>query len=229
MADHFDDIQASGYSVSLFTDWQKKRINEVWIKTRSDAQHPFGAPQMFFGAKLATRNLHPIAELSAENCTEQMGVAGPWYDRLPHFRMGFTPSAGKELQSEYFVPRRNAVDAILAVERLRDQIGPHLLISEIRTIAADDLWMSTAYGRESVAIHFTWKQDWPAVSRLLPVIEKELSPFHPRPHWGKLFTLPPTELRSRYDKLDDFLKLAKGYDPKGKFRNDFLNTNLFGG
>ena len=191
MKDHFEDIQSSAYSVSLFTDWQKHRINEVWIKSRVGDGQPFAASPELFGAKLAVRNLHPIAELSAENCTEQMGVSGPWYERLPHFRMGFTPSAGKELQSEYFVPRRNAVDAILAVERLRDQVTPHLLISEIRTVAADDLWMSTCYRQPSVTIHFTWKQDWPAVRRLLPVIEKELSPFQPRPHWGKLFTLSP--------------------------------------
>jgi xylitol oxidase len=227
MKDHFDEIQSSGYSVSLFTDWQKQRLNEVWIKSRDDGGRAFAAPQEFFGAKLATRNLHPIAELSAENCTAQMGVPGPWYDRLPHFRMGFTPSAGKELQSEYFVPRHNAVDAILAVARLRDQVAPHLLISEIRTIAADDLWMSTCYQRPSVTIHFTWKPDWPAVQRLLPVIEKELSPFQPRPHWGKLFTLPPGEVRSRYEKLGAFVELAGKYDPRAKFRNDFLNTYIF--
>jgi xylitol oxidase len=227
MKDHFDDIEASGYSVSLFTDWQKQRFNEVWIKSRVGDGQAFAAPQEFFGAKLAVRNLHPIAELSAENCTEQMGVPGPWYERLPHFRMGFTPSAGKELQSEYFVPRRNAVDAILAVERLRDQVTPHLLISEIRTIAADELWMSTCYRQPSVTIHFTWKPDWPAVRRVLPVIEKALSPFQPRPHWGKLFTLPPAELRSRYERLGQFIELAAKYDPKGKFRNDFLNTYVF--
>jgi xylitol oxidase len=229
MKDHFDDIQSSAYSVSLFTDWQKQRINEIWIKSRVGDGKAFAAPQEFFGAKLARRNHHPIAELSAENCTEQMGVPGPWYERLPHFRMGFTPSAGKELQSEYLVSRRNAVDAILAVERLRDQVTPHLLISEIRTIAADDLWMSTCYRQPSVAIHFTWKQDWPAVRRLLPVIEKELSPFQARPHWGKLFTMSPAALRTRYEKLGDFIQLATKYDPRGKFRNDFLDTNLFAG
>jgi xylitol oxidase len=227
MKEHFDEIQSSAYSVSLFTDWQKRRINELWIKSRVGDGQAFAAPAEFFGAKLANRNVHPIIELSAENCTEQMGVPGPWYERLPHFRWGFTPSAGKELQSEYLLPRRNAVDAILAVERLRDQVTPHLLISEIRTIAADDLWMSTCYRQPSVAIHFTWKQDWPAVRRLLPVIEKELSPYQPRPHWGKLFTLSPTALRSRYEKLEDFIQLATKYDPNGKFRNDFLNTNIF--
>ncbi len=225
MRSHFDAIQSSGYSVSLFTGWQKKRVNEVWIKTR--VEDKFGAPREFFGAKLAGKDLHPIAELSAENCTEQKGIEGPWYERLPHFRMGFTPSAGKELQSEFFVPRRNAVDAILAVERLGSQIFPHLLISEIRTIAADDLWMSPCYQRPSVAIHFTWKQDWPAVRRLLPVIEKELSPFEPRPHWGKLFTISPAVLRSRYPKLQDFLQTANRYDPNGMFRNEYVDTNLF--
>jgi xylitol oxidase len=224
MKDHFDEIQASGYSVSLFTDWQGQRIKELWIKGRDG----FAAPPEFFGARIATRNLHPIGELSAENCTEQMGVEGPWYDRLPHFRMGFTPSAGKELQTEYFVARRNAVEAILTVERLRDRITPHLLISEIRTVAADELWMSPCYRRPSVAIHFTWKPDWPAVRGLLPVIEKELAPFEPRPHWGKLFTMAPGELRSRYARLDDFRELAGRYDPKGKFRNEFLDANLFG-
>ena len=227
LSDHFDAIESAAYSVSLFTDWQKRRINEVWLKSRVDQGPAFDAPDEFFGAKHATRNLHPIAELSAENCTEQMGVPGPWYERLPHFRMGFTPSAGKELQSEYFVPRQHAVEAILAVERLRDQIGPHLMITEIRAIAADQLWMSPCYKQPCVTIHFTWKQDWPAVSKLLPLIEKELSPFHPRPHWGKLFTLSAAQLHSRYEKLPAFIELSRRFDPHGKFRNEFLNTNIF--
>jgi xylitol oxidase len=227
LKDHFDAIEASAYSVSLFTDWQKQRLNEVWLKSRMEPGQAFDAQPEFFGAKRATKNLHPIAELSAENCTEQMGVPGPWYERLPHFRMGFTPSAGKELQSEYFVPRKHAVEAILAVEHLRDQITPHLMISEIRTIAADELWMSPAYKRDSVAIHFTWKQDWLAVSRVLPVIERELEPFQARPHWGKLFTMSPAVLKSRYERLPEFVGLSRKYDPQGKFRNAFLEKNLF--
>ena len=227
MRDHFDAIESSAYSVSLFTDWQKQRINEVWIKSRVEEGQAFEATSEFFGAKRAIRNLHPIAELSAENCTEQMGVPGPWYERLPHFRMGFTPSAGKELQSEYFVPRRHAVDAILAVERLHDQVSPHLMISEIRAIAADNLWLSPCYEQPCVTIHFTWKQDWPAVRKLMPVIEKELAPFNARPHWGKLFTTSPAELKSIYKKIPEFVQLSKKYDPQGKFRNEFLNTNIF--
>lgn len=228
LQDHFDAIESSAYSVSLFTDWQKQRINEVWIKTRVEPGVEFHPAPEFFGAKLATRNLHPIAALSAENCTEQMGVLGPWYERLPHFRMGFTPSAGKELQSEFFVPRRHAVEAILAVERLRDQVGPSLLITEIRAIAADNLWMSPCYQQDSVTIHFTWKPDWPAISKLLPVIEKELAPFNAKPHWAKLFTTPAQTLHGLYQKMPAFIELAAKYDPQGKFRNDFLNKNIFG-
>lgn len=225
--DHLDAIEASAYSVSLFTDWQNQRFSEVWIKSRDGEDQAFDATPEFFGAKRATKNLHPIAELSAENCTEQMGVSGPWFERLPHFRMGFTPSAGKELQSEYFVPRQHAVEAILAVERLRDQVSPRLMISEIRAIAPDNLWLSPCYEQPCVTIHFTWKQDWPAVRKLLPVIEKELAPFKARPHWGKLFTTSPEELKSIYKKLPDFIQLSKKYDPQGKFHNEFLRTNVF--
>lgn len=227
LAEHFDAIEASAYSVSLFTDWQNQRIGEVWLKSRMEPEQAFNPTPEFFGAKAATRNLHPIATLSAENCTEQMGLPGPWYDRLPHFRMGFMPSAGKELQSEYFVPRGHAVEAILAVERLHEQVGPHLLITEIRAIAADSLWMSPCYKQDCVTIHFTWKPDWPAVSKLLPIIEKELAPFQARPHWAKLFTTSPAVLASLYGKLPEFIQLAKTYDPHGKFRNQFLNTNIF--
>jgi alditol oxidase len=120
------------------------------------------------------------------------------------------------------------VEAILAVERLRDQITPHLLISEIRAIAADDLWLSPCYQQPSVTIHFTWKQDWAAVSKLMPIIERELAPFDARPHWGKLFTTRPDRLRALYKKLPEFIDLAKKYDPHGKFRNQFLNANIFG-
>jgi xylitol oxidase len=228
MKEHFDAIESFAYSVSLFTDWRSESLNEVWLKTRMEQSKTWDAPQEFFGAKPATKNLHPISELSAENCTEQMGAPGPWYERLPHFRMGFTPSAGKELQSEYFVPRAHAVEAILAVQRLHEQVSPHLLITEIRTIAADDLWMSPCHQQPSVTIHFTWKQDWPAVQKLLPVIEKELAPFHPRPHWGKLFTMPSQQLRSSYEKLPDFVELSKKYDPQGKFQNEFLRAHIFG-
>lgn len=227
LKEHFEEIMSSGYSVSLFTDWQNGIISQVWVKRKVEADtKAMGAD--FFGAKAATKNLHPITALSAENCTDQMGVAGPWYERLPHFKMGFTPSSGEELQSEFFVPRQNAVDAILALEKKRDQITPQLMITEIRAIAADNLWMSPCYKQDCIAIHFTWKQHIPEVMQLLPMIEAELAPFNYRPHWGKLFTIAPALLHSRYERLPDFLNLVKEYDPKGKFKNDYLNKNIFG-
>ncbi|MGG7666751.1 D-arabinono-1,4-lactone oxidase [Dyadobacter sp. BHUBP1] len=229
LKEHFDEIESRGDSVSLFTNWATEDITEVWIKYKTNSDKPLKArpDKELLGGKLATKNLHPIPELSAENCTEQMGVPGPWYERMPHFKMGFTPSSGKELQTEYFVPRKNAVDAILAISKMGSQISPHLFTSEVRTIAADNLWLSPCYKQDSVAIHFTWKQDWPAVSKLLPVIERELAPFSPRPHWGKLFTIPPGLLEKRYEKLPEFRELAAQMDPKGKFRNAFLNLNVF--
>ncbi|WP_276374837.1 D-arabinono-1,4-lactone oxidase [Chryseolinea sp. H1M3-3] len=225
---HFDEIMSAGYSVSLFTDWQTSNINQVWVKRSLKDGETYAAPKEFFGATLATRNVHPIIEISAENCTEQMSVPGPWYERLPHFKMGFTPSSGEELQAEYFVPRKNAVEAIKAVQALKDEIKPLLMITEIRTIAADDLWMSPCYHQDSVAIHFTLNQNTAGVMRLLPKIEEKLSPFDVRPHWGKLFTLDPKVLQSRYEKLNDFRALISKYDPDGKFRNEFVNRNIFG-
>lgn len=226
LTQYFDDIMGMGYSVSLFTDFKTDKVNQVWVKSKIDStDYPQG--EDFFGAKPATRNIHPIVELSAENCTDQMDTPGPWYDRLPHFKMDFTPSSGKELQSEYFVPLENAVDAYLAVAGLKDIISPLLLISEIRTIAADDLWMSPCYNQPSVTIHFTWKQNWDKLRHVLPLIENELKSFSVRPHWGKLFTMEPTRIHSLYSKLDDFKSLLRESDPGGKFRNEFLQLYLY--
>jgi len=226
---NLEAIFASGYSVSLFTDWQKHRATQVWIKKRLQTGEAYKWPQEFYGAKLATRKLHPLTDHPAENCTEQQGIPGPWFERLPHFRMNFTPSSGQELQSEYFVPFERGFEAILAVEKLRDQITPHLFITELRTIAADKLWMSTAYERLSLAIHFTWKPEWPAVRQVLPHIEAALEPFAARPHWGKLFTLAPERLQSRYARLGEFKAMLTKQDASGKFRNEFVNTNLYSG
>ena len=151
----------------------------------------------------------------------------PGIERMPHFKMGFKPSAGKELQSEYFVPIEHAYDAMMAMEKLHEKITPHLFISEIRTIAADDLWMSPCYKKTCVALHTTWKQEMDTVMNLLPVIEEQLAPFNARPHWAKLFTISPSVLQSRYAKLNDFKQLVNQYDPNGKFRNEFLSKNLF--
>jgi xylitol oxidase len=228
LTQHFHEVMSAAYSVSLFTDWQQDSINEVWIKTMVGEGIDFTQMPLFFGATAAAHNLHPIAGVSAENCTDQLGLAGPWYDRLPHFKMGFMPSNGEELQSEYFVPQHHAVEALQAIAGLATQIGPHLLISEIRSIAADELWLSPCYQRHCIAFHFTWKQHTEEVMQRLPLIEGALAPFQARPHWGKLFTMPPQSLDERFEKMAAFKNLAAQYDPQGKFRNRFLEQQVFG-
>jgi len=225
---NFDEVMSAGYSVSLFTDWQTENVNQIWSKRKVTEGETYKAPKEFFGATLATKNVHPIIEISAENCTEQMSISGPWYERLPHFKMNFTPSSGEELQAEYFVPRQQAVEALRAVQTLKDEIKPLLMISEIRTIAADNLWISPCYQQDSVAIHFTLKQNTEGVMNFLPKLEEKLSPFGVRPHWGKLFTLDASTLQSRYARMNDFKQLIKRYDPDGKFTNDFINAKIYG-
>lgn len=223
---NFGKIMSSGYSVSLFTDWMNNNVSEVWVKRRMDGEI-IDLGTDFYGAKAATKNVAPILNFSAEVCTDQMGVPGPWYNRLPHFKMGFTPSAGEELQSEYFVPREKAVDALLAIEKLKDEIYPHILISEIRSIAADDFWMSPCYKQDCITIHTTWKQKPKEVMALLPKIEAALTPFNVKPHWGKLFSIDSKTLQGRYEKYPDFLALVKSYDPSGKFKNSYLSKNIY--
>jgi len=202
---HFDEITSSGYSVSLFTDWETESINQVWVKRRIIDGKKLEAESNFFGASPATRRMHPIGKLSSENCTEQMGIPGAWYERLPHFRMDHTPSSGEELQTEYFVPRQHAYKAILAANRIHEYIAPLLMVSEVRTIAADNFWMSPCYKQDCVALHFTWKMDQPAVMQLLPMIEEALASFDARPHWGKLFTMSLSQLELRYELIETFI------------------------
>lgn len=221
---NFDTITGAAYSVSCFTRWTGDDVEQVWLKALVDAPEP-GAE--FFGAWPAERPYHPISSVDPAPATEQQGVPGPWHDRLPHFRMDFLPSVGAELQSEYFVDRKDALPALRALRAIQDQIAPLLLISEIRTMAADTLWLSPNYEADSVAFHFTFKPDWPALGELLPVIEAALAPFRVRPHWGKLFTMAPAQYAPLYPRLPQFRDLADRLDPAGKFRNGFVERTLF--
>ncbi|MDO7907703.1 FAD-binding protein [Paenibacillus sp. JX-17] len=224
--DGLDEISSAAYSVSLFTNWAEPVFNQVWVKRKVQTDREHEAASHFFGAVPAPEKRHMVPDQSVVNCSEQLGVPGPWHERLPHFRMEFTPSAGNELQSEYFVPREHAVKALHALGKLGNQIAPLLFISEIRTIASDNLWMSPCYGQESVGFHFTWKPDWERVRQLLPSIERELEPFGVRPHWAKLFTMDPEKIQAQYERLTDFRQLLLRYDPIGKFRNTFLNDHI---
>jgi xylitol oxidase len=216
---HLDEVMSAGYSVSLFTGWGGPRIEQVWVKRIASDER---WPTELFGAVPATVAQHPLPGHPADSCTEQLGITGPWFERLPHFRLDHTPSSGEELQTEYLLPRTDAVSALHAIAELGPLITDLLYVSEVRTIAADDLWLSPATGRDSLAIHFTWKKDWPAVRAILPTIERALAPFDARPHWGKLFTTEPAVVRASYPRVADFQSLVASYDPTGKFGTSFL-------
>jgi len=221
-------VTGAGYSVSVFTDWHAPEA-QIWLKRRLDADADAGtAPATLLGAVPADRPLHPIPGVPATHCTAQLGVPGPWHERLPHFRPDFTPSAGEELQSEFLIPRTAAPAAFAALRALGARIAPVLQVSEIRTVAADQLWLSPAYGRDSVALHFTWVKDTALVAPVLAAVEAALLPLGARPHWGKLFTATPGEAAALYERADDFRKLAQQHDPAGKFRNGFLRSLLAG-
>ncbi|MFG3020085.1 FAD-binding protein [Streptomyces sp. NPDC048254] len=217
----FAAVSGAGYSVSLFTDWREPGFRQVWVKRRTDR-----ATVDFGWAAPATEAMHPVPGMPAGNCTEQFGVPGPWHERLPHFRAEFTPSSGDELQSEYLLPRPAAVEALHAVDAVRQAVAPVLLTCEVRTIAADPQWLSPAHGRDSVALHFTWVDDLAAVLPAVHRLEEALAPFEPRPHWGKVHTVPGEVLRRRYPRLDDFRALARSLDPEGKFANPFVHDAL---
>nr|MBA3378719.1 FAD-binding protein [Chloroflexia bacterium] len=225
--DNFDAVMSSGTSVSLFTDWGDT-VDSVWTKQRLVAGSDEPISPYLFDAKAATRDQHPVRSLSAETCTAQMGVPAAWADRLPHFRMDAVPASGNEIQAEYMVAR---TDALAAIEAFRTAIEPHrdmLWISEIRTVAADDLWMSTAYGADTICLHTSFRNDQATVDRILPVIEDALGPFAPRPHWGKVFAATARDLEGRYPKLADFRDLVQRLDPRGAFRSDFLERHVLG-
>ncbi len=222
--EHLDDVMNTAYSVSLFTDYQRDTFQQVWVKARVGADPE--TPDDLFGAVPADEPLHPVESLSAESCTQQLGVAGPWSDRLPHFRLEFTPSSGDELQSEYFVARADAVPALEAVRSLAGELGPLLQTSEIRTVCSDELWLSGSYGRDTVALHFTWIPDQPRVTAFLPRLERALDPFQARPHWGKLTAIEPATVRDRYPKWDDFTDLVASLDPRGSFRTAYVDALL---
>jgi len=218
---NFDQIMGAAYSVSYFTDWSSTQVGNLWCKFRDDEV----IPESVGGSTKADQKYHPIPSVDPVACTEQLGVAGDWHDRLSHFKLEFTPSVGEEIQTEFFVGRKDAAAAIEAVLRLGEEITPLLWITELRTIAADSLWLSGAFDRDTLAIHFTWKK----MDAIYPVIEKveaALRPFNYRPHWGKVFTANANYLSSVYPKIGEFKALVEALDPTRKFENSFTRSSL---
>ncbi len=221
VAADFDTLVSSGYSVSLFTNWTGTTVSQLWVKGLADVRPPDLHP-----ARRAGSTVHMIPGVSSRAVTEQLGVVGPWHERLPHFRPSFTPSSGAELQTEYLVPIAHANEAIDVLRTHAEQFTPLLQVGEIRTVAADDLWLSGAFAVDVVALHFTWQPRWEAVYALLPELERLLLPLGARPHWGKCFTATRPELAAAYQMLDRFRKLRDQSDPTRKFNNTFLDRVL---
>lgn len=218
---NFDSIMGSAYSVSYFTDWSSAQVGNLWCKFRDGET----IPESIGGRSQADKKFHPIPAVDPVACTEQLGVAGDWHQRLSHFKLEFTPSVGEEIQSEFFVDRKDASAAIEAVSQLGAEITPLLWITELRTIAADNLWLSGAFERDCLAIHFTWKKE-DAIYPVIEKIEAALRPFSYRPHWGKVFTADSQYLKSVYPKINEFKALVEGLDPSSKFENSFTRTAL---
>jgi alditol oxidase len=220
----FDEIMGAGYSVSLFPTFQKDYVESLWIKQRVPVGDGF--PATFFDAPLVAEG--HVWEEPADRQWTPMGTPGPWHERLPHFRFHNAEQEGDELQSEYFVARQHAAAALEAVAQFGEQMAPILAVAEIRTVAADELWLSTAYGHDVVAIHFNWNYEPEGVGAFLPILEESLAPFQPRPHWGKLFALSPEQVQAVYPRMSDFRALAQDMDPEGKFRNAYVDRYVFG-
>ena len=219
--DGFDAVMGCAQSVSMFTTWRGDGIEQVWVKQR------VGDPEAdltWTGMTRADGPRHPVPGADPVHCTQQGGVPGPWFERVPHFRLDFTPSSGEELQTEYLVPRERAAVALRAVDGVRHLVAPVLQVSEIRTVAGDDLWLSPAYGRDSVAIHFTWVADTQRVLPVVAAVEEALEPFGPRPHWGKVFTTSPGDVAAAYPRMAEVRRLLDAHDPGGRFTNDFVST-----
>jgi xylitol oxidase len=225
LTEHLDAILAAGYSVSVFTMWGDD-VDMVWIKSRTDGPPPPDGD--LFGAAPAAADRNPVPGVDPTNATPQQGRPGAWSDRLPHFRMGFTPSAGDELQSEYLVALTDAVPALEAVRALAHRIRPLLQVCEIRAVAGDRLWMSMNHERPSLAIHFTWKPLAGDVAAVLAELEPALAPFAARPHWGKVFLAEAGTIAPLYPRHGDFVRLVDRLDPRGAFRNDWLEQRVLG-
>ncbi len=217
----FDQIMGTAYSVSYFTDWGNDQFGNLWCKFRDDEV----IPERIGGMAKADKKYHPIPSVDPVACTEQLGVSGFWHERLSHFKLDFTPSVGEEIQTEFFVDRKDAAAAIEAVSKLGAEISPLLWITELRTITADDLWLSGAYQRDTLAIHFTWKKD-DAIYSVIEKVETALRPFNYRPHWGKVFTADAQYLKSVYPKMSEFKALVEALDPTKKFENSFTRKVL---
>lgn len=221
VAENFDTVFNSAYSVSYFSNWAKNSTGQIWMKFLDDSSSD-NLSDNWLGANQAKAKQHPVKINNPDPCTDQLGISGKWLYRLPHFKLDSSPASGDEVQTEYLVDRKYVNEYIQDLRAIGDEIAPRVYATEIRTIKSDELWLSGAYQRETVGFHFTWKKSDTLVD-FLPRIEEILGKHHGRPHWAKLFSVRSDELSARYPKYSDFEALLKKYDPKQKFRNKFID------
>jgi xylitol oxidase len=218
-----DDILASAYSVSLFSDFRHATFNQAWRKARTTNEEPIEWPEWWFGARRCEVDVHPVPGASAAAATPQRGEPGPWHERLSHFRLSHVPSHGQELQSEYLIDRTHAAAALRSLLEISEDISSVLLVSEVRAVARDAIWMSPAYERDAVAFHFTWRPEPELVAPVLSKIEQRLRDFDARPHWGKIHRFSSAQLVRAYPRLESFQAERRRFDPSGVFSNQFLD------
>ena len=224
----FDAVSSVATSVNLLTKWSADAVDRMWCKTRLPDGRARSVSAAHLGASAA-----PLNRISSSVGDPNLilypfgGVPGPWSERLPHFRLDCEPGTRDQIQSEYMLPRTAFPAAATALRAMGQRIDTLLRATEIRTMAADGLWLSPAYGRDTVAIHFTWKREHEAVGRITREIEDLLLPMGGRPHWGKLLHADADALAGAYPQMSAFRALAESYDPGRKFRNAYLEAHVF--
>jgi len=218
-----DEVFDAAYSVSVFTDWRDHV--QLWTKRRVD-QATLDHATLHDGVQ-ASQPEHPVPGADASSCTNQQ-EPGLWSHRLPHFRSDEVPSVGAEVQSEFFVERALMGQAIERLRSIGDALEPVIMVSEIRTIGADNIWLSPQYQRDCAAFHFTWHHDVVAAHAAADLVTDTLAPLRPIPHWGKVFDPRRFDFDQLYPNLRSALACFQEWDPTSTFTNAWMRNTISG-
>ncbi len=211
------EVLGAAYSVSVFGRWRDDLPTDVLVKARVGTDAPLA-----WGEPIADDAV--FRSLGDGDHVTRRGEPGPWSERLPHFRADRQPSFGQEIQSEWFVGLADAVPALRTVTALADddpELVDLLSVTELRAVRGDELWLSPAHGRDTLAIHFTWRLEPERVAACAERVAAALAPYAARAHWGKV-PGRQHEPGAAYPRLDDFRALRARVDPDGVL----LNTHV---
>uniref|UniRef100_A0A915D0Y3 FAD-binding PCMH-type domain-containing protein n=1 Tax=Ditylenchus dipsaci TaxID=166011 RepID=A0A915D0Y3_9BILA len=224
------NITHSGYAINMWSTFGTPGVlDQVWITTKVDSNgvNAYGNVSQLYGAPAATAQSSPIAALPPTYVVPQMGIVGPYYERLTDYDLGLSGQEGQQTQSEYYVDFDDFVPALKALQTLSAEINAVVYVALFRITEKDELWMSPQYKKTTMAIHFSWQPKLDQVMALLPKIEAALAPFNPIPHWGKLYTLKPEQYLPLLPKYPEWREQVELHDPTHKFRNKWLEENIF--